>query len=249
MLKMFSDDSHPHLISLLATYEQLGVYFLIFPWADGDLNEFWKNIKPRPSFDMDTIKWAARQCEGIVHGLAKIHKYKTSNSNSETGFHEQRYGRHGDLKPENILWFSDTEGGILKISDFGLSEYSTDHSKAYRPKSKVATSMSYRAPECDLKGGQVGPSYDIWTLGCLYLEFVTWLLGGWDLIKKFEKKRMAFDPMWSDMNTDTFFELVECSNSKRPGAIAARVKHTVRDVRSPLLFTLTNYPTDVSSSL
>ena len=88
--------------------------------------------------------------------------------------------------------------------------------------------MSYRPPECDLKGGKIGQSYDIWTLGCLYLEFITWLLGGWELVKAFEEKRMSFDPMWCDMDTDTFFEIVEC---KRPRAFAAMVKPTVKDVR------------------
>lgn len=216
MLKMFSDDTHPHLISLLATYQQFRVYYLIFPWAD-----------------LQTIMWVAKQCEGIANGLVKIHKYQTSNSKLQPGFHENRYGRHGDLKPENILWFSDPDGGTLKISDFGLSEYSTLHRKSYKPRSRVATSMSYRPPECDLKGGQIGQSYDIWTLGCLYLEFITWLLGGWDLVKNFERKRMLFDSMWCDMSTDTFFELVECPNSRRPGVIAAMVKPAVTSVIIP----------------
>jgi len=230
MLKMFSSGADLHLVTLLATYEQFGAYFLIFPWAEGDLNVYWSTIKPKPSFDIETINWVAKQCEGIAYGLAKIHGFRTSNSIGLTGSHRQRYGRHGDLKPENILWFSNAEGGILKISDFGLSEYSMSHSQAYRPKSRVATSMSYRPPECDLTGGQVGQSYDIWTLGCLYLEFITWLLGGWKLVKEFERMRVSFDPMWYDMNTDTFFELVECSNNKSRGKFAARVKPAVTDV-------------------
>jgi len=230
MLKMFSNDAHQHLISLLATYEQFRVYCLIFPWADSDLNRLWSVIKPKPSFDMKTILWVAKQCEGISHGLVKIHKYQTSNLSSENGLHQKRFGRHGDLKPENILWFDDAEGGLLKISDFGLSEYSTIHSKSYKRKSSVATSMSYRPPECDLNGGKIGQSYDIWTLGCLYLEFITWLLGGWELVKDFERGRMSHDPMWYDMDTDTFFELVKCPKSKRPETIAARVKPAVTDV-------------------
>lgn len=230
MLKMFSDNAHPHLISLLATYEQFKVYFLIFPWADCDLNEFWSDRKPKPSFDMHTILWVAKQCKGIAHGLLKIHEYHTSNSKVQAGSPEKRFGRHGDIKPENILWFPGTNGGTLKISDFGLSDYSTTHNKSYKPKSKVATSMSYRPPECDLKDGKIGQSYDIWTLGCLYLEFITWLLGGWELVKTFGQKRSLFDPMWYDMNTDTFFELVEYPSSRRRGAIAAMVKPAVKDV-------------------
>jgi serine/threonine protein kinase len=177
MLKMFSNYSHPHLISLLVTHEQFGIYFIIFPWADCDLNGFWSGVKPEPSFDMKTIKWIAKKCKDIAHGLVKIHKYQTSNSTLQPDIHEKRYGRHGDWKPENILWFYHADGGLLKISDFGLSEYNTIHGKSYKPKSGVATSMSYRPPACDFKGGKVGQSYDIWTLGCLYLEFITWLFG------------------------------------------------------------------------
>lgn len=232
MLKMFSGDTHNHLISLLATYEQFRVYYLIFPWAECDLNGFWSHAKPNPSFDLKSVRWFAKQCEGIAHGLVKIHQYRTSSDNLTRGSREKRYGRHGDLKPENILWFPDPDGGTLKISDFGLSDY-TSHSKSYIPKSRVATSMSYRPPECDLVGGVVGQSYDIWTLGCLYLEFITWLLGGWRLVKEFERDRMSFDPMWYDMKTDTFFELVKVPNSRRSGAIAAMVKPTVTAVIQP----------------
>jgi serine/threonine protein kinase len=159
----------------------------------------------------------------------KIHHYRASNENDIPGSQEKRYGRHGDLKPENILWFPDADGGTLKISDFGLADYSTINSKSYLPKSRVATSMSYRPPECDIEGGIVGPSYDIWTLGCLYLEFTTWLLGGWQLVKDFEMKRMSYDPLWFDMKTDTFFELVR-GRGKPSGQIAARVKSSVTAV-------------------
>lgn len=229
---MFADTAHPHVISLLATYEQLGVYYLIFPWADSDLNKFWSVLKPKPSFDTKTIEWVAKQCEGIAQGLAKIHHYQTSNADNPLGSHEKRYGRHGDLKPENILWFSNDDGGLLKISDFGLYEYSTIHSKSYKSKSSVATSLSYRAPECVVKGGKIGQSYDIWTLGCLYLEFITWLLGGWELIKEFEKRRMSVDPIFWDMKTDTFFELVRYKDSVH---VAAMVKSAVTDVSTSTL--------------
>jgi serine/threonine protein kinase len=234
MLKMFNDNAyrHRHLITLLATYEQFRVYHLIFPCADDDLTGYWSRKEPNPSFELKTIKWVAEQCEGIAEGLHRIHKYQTSSSKASA--HEKRYGRHGDLKPENILWFSNDNGGMLMISDFGLAEYSTNHSRSYKHKSRVATSMSYRPPECDLKDGQIGQSYDIWTLGCLYLEFITWLLGGWGLVKEFEKKRMSFDPMWYDMDTDAFFELVQCDKNKRPGVIAAMVKPAVTEVSTRL---------------
>jgi serine/threonine protein kinase len=147
---------------------------------------------------------------------------------------EKLYGRHGDIKPANVLLFRDPDVdenmGTLKLTDFGLAEFSAFHSRSYKPKSKVATSPSYRPPECDLQNGVIGRSYDIWTLGCLYLEFITWLLGGWDLVQEFTKKRTSHDPMWADIPTDTFFEIVKCSDTGTPGAM---IKPTVTDVSYP----------------
>lgn len=230
MLKRFSGDFHPHLISLLATYELKGQYYLVFPLAGGDLSDYWKTIMPNPPFQTDTVRWVAEQCEGIADGLVKIHNYRTSDFANHAARHEKRYGRHGDLKPENILWFHDDDGGTLKISDFGLSDFNTAMSKSYVTKKGMAWSLSYRPPECDLKDSKVGQSIDIWTLGCLYLEFITWLLGGWELVERFTISRMSVDLMWYNIKTDTFFELVEALNSTRRGTIAAMVKPAVTQV-------------------
>lgn len=222
----FSGDAHPHLISLLATYERFNQFYLVFPWADADLQDYWSKITPKPSFHHDTIMWVATQCRGIAQGLLKIHKYESSMS-KKSGL---LYGRHGDIKPENVLWFRDTNKednmGTLKITDFGLTEFSR-HSKTYKSRSKLAVSPSYRPPECDLEGVPIGRSYDIWTLGCLYLEMVAWLLGGWKLVQSFHNKRLAVDRLWPDIESDTFFELVQVKDSN---SIAATVKPAVIEV-------------------
>jgi serine/threonine protein kinase len=261
MLKKFSGDSHPHLVSLLATYEQFKLFYLIFHWAEADLVDYWKERNPNPSVDYKTILWMAQQCKGIANGLCKIHHYESSsskvhptldqNSHGLTGQNlappsshapasemEQLYGRHGDIKPANVLLFlesgEDDTMGTLKLTDFGLAEFNTVHSRSYKPKSKVAVSPSYRPPECDLQGGVIGRSYDIWTLGCLYLEFITWLLGGWNLVQDFTRRRTSLDKMWLDMKTDTFFEIVKCSVTGTPGAVikmaVTTVSHTLPEL-------------------
>jgi serine/threonine protein kinase len=139
------------------------------------------------------------------------------------------FGRHGDIKPENILWFqsrNSDQKGILKITDFGLTEFSHSHSNFYKPKSKMAMTPSYRAPEGDLEGG-AGPSSDIWSLGCIFLEFITWLVGGWGLLFEFYESRVDFDPMFFDTQTDIFFEIVKSTN----GNTAAMVKPAVTKVK------------------
>lgn len=229
-LKKFSNNAHPHVISLLATYKYQGSYYLIFPWADGgDLYCFWEERMPKPPFD-DMVEyskictWVAKQCKGIASGLMKIHKHESSN-----GFHAIRYGTHGDLTPMNILWFQDADGGVLKIADFGHSKYSDSYSKTYRSKSGVATTMSYRAPEHDV--GRLGQSADIWTLACIYLEFITWLLGGNELVQDFRTRRQARDRMYY-MDSQTFFELAESANADGQIILTAKVKTVVKEVRT-----------------
>ncbi|KAL9105840.1 MAG: hypothetical protein Q9227_009048 [Pyrenula ochraceoflavens] len=236
MLKKFSGESHPHLVSLLATYEQFKKFFLVFHLADADLLDYWEKRNPRPSMSHASVIWVAQQSKGIAEGLSKIHRYESSHTDyylsssqdgeGEMGEKKSLYGRHGDIKPANVLWFDGNDGGTLKLTDFGLAEFTTRHSQSYMPKSRVANTPTYRPPECDLENGVIGPSYDIWTLGCLYLEFITWLLGGWYLLEKFRLDRTSFDRMRPGTLGDAFFEIVKGHNEENDIAV---VKSTVTD--------------------
>lgn len=255
MLKRFSGDSHPHLISLLATYEQFKSYYLIFHWAEADLLKYWTRVTPKPVVDRETVLWMAQQCEGIADGLLKIHRYEShsllhpdsagrgtkrlsapnlteSGRKHHTSSTSQLYGRHGDIKPQNVLWFRDPKNnndrGTLKISDFGVAEFNTRNSRSAKPRSQVAISPTYRPPECDLQGGAISRSYDIWTLGCLYLEFITWILGGRELFIEFAERRKTPDLWVDDVLADTFFEIVKCEETG--GTPGARVKPEVIEV-------------------
>ncbi|KAJ4364678.1 hypothetical protein N0V83_009275 [Neocucurbitaria cava] len=126
---------------------------------------------------------------------------------------EEKFGRHGDINPGNILWFHDsstsggTQKGTLKIADFGQAELNSAQSKT-RPRD-VANTMTYRPPECDIAPRIIRQSYDIWCLGCVYLEFVTWILGGKQLLERFNKRRSAPDRYLNNQKIDTFFEFVK----------------------------------------
>lgn len=266
VLKRFNDN-RPHLISLLASYEQHGLYHLIFPWAQSDLHGFWREQKPgglrRDRHNV--LNWMAAQCHGIADGLSQIHYHRTFSGKSllradsipklahnkpqspsatevSTIFHSL-FGRHGDIKPENILWFPElqtstpNEFGTLKIADFGIVEFSTQRAPQGRRRGSIANSPSYRAPETDLPYDdgmiRVSSSYDIWALGCVFLEFVTWWFGGWKLVEGFRLKRCLLDPVWYGPAareeevyfSDTFFTIIK--------GHSAEVKESVSKV-SPL---------------
>jgi hypothetical protein len=90
---MFSGTkSHPHIISLLATYEHSGAYHLLFHRAESDLLSLWKELEPEPTFDYANILWMAEQCFGIADGLRRLHKSLTFNVKQDAGAGPQLVG-------------------------------------------------------------------------------------------------------------------------------------------------------------
>ncbi len=78
--------------------------------------------------------------------------------------------------------------GRLKIGDFGLTRFHHPGTTGVSPRQVMAT-QTYRPPEYDLEE-KVSRPFDIWSLGCLYLEFTTWLLLGGSAIGDFDHRRL-----------------------------------------------------------
>lgn len=72
--------SHPHVVSLLATYEQFKKIHLLFYRAQGNLLEFWNDIFPHPDFTYENVLWLAMQCMGIADGLLRLHQILSDSS-------------------------------------------------------------------------------------------------------------------------------------------------------------------------
>jgi serine/threonine protein kinase len=222
---------HPHLIRLLATWHQDDCWYLLFPWADGNLRDYWSShevLQHEPAL----VKWIAKQCLGLARALMKIHRSKSDDQKSEV----RDYGIHGDIKPENILWFKEPndQNGRLVICDFGFTRF---HKKETRSNARpVGISQTYRAPEFDTSP-RISRSYDVWTLGCLYLEFATWYLAGLEGVNDFESRRIKDDHIDRDeeilIRQDKFFNCFEQSNSANVGNKRAEVKPSVAKVRIP----------------
>lgn len=225
-MKRFSGRVHPHLVTLLATFTQDGYYHMIFPWAECDLDTYWEN-NPRPHpGDLGLIRWLSRQCLGIMEAVDVIH-----NPTHLTW--ENKFGRHGDIKAENILWFKSQpndpdDRGILVISDLGLTAINSDKSRSMQPNTGLKMTPSYRPPECDIKGGKISRSYDIWTLGCLYLELVCWLLRGQAGKAQFDEARTT--PFIFGTRTNIYFDIRE-RKTTAPGTFIFKVKDVVSRVR------------------
>ncbi|KAI0448673.1 kinase-like protein [Xylaria acuta] len=206
-LKLVRKLSHPHLIELLATFKYRQFYYLIFRWADDDLMTFWQN-NPSPNPVSSTSAWALQQCLGIAKGLQLIH-----NGQCSPPGRPNLKGRHGDIKPANILRYAPRAGsqdpkyGVLKIADFGLTRFHENHSYRREYINGLLATRTYRAPEGDLSG-EISYLWDLWPLGCLYLEFLTWLLQGWDAVNAFsEERRLEDRSRYALFNEDKFFNL------------------------------------------
>ncbi|KAI4919150.1 hypothetical protein J4E85_009407 [Alternaria conjuncta] len=155
----------------------------------------------------------------MKHARKQVDFDKTSHFPRQQ-MHEKKFGRHGDINPGNILWYDDCDvekadlKGTMKLADFGQAELNTLLSRT-QPRD-VANTLTYRPPECDLQPKIVRQSYDIWCLGCVYLEFVTWVLGGKSLLLSFSQKRSTPDMFQNNHKSDTFFQVVRDQETGQP---------------------------------
>ncbi|PSR85614.1 kinase-like domain-containing protein [Coniella lustricola] len=231
-LERFNGTVHEHLVTLLATFRQDGHYHMIFPWAHCDLDRYWEHENPNPNLeDVAFLRWLSKQCVGLMEAVSVIH-------NASHLMTEKRYGRHGDIKAENILWFRtgesrDKDRGIFVISDLGFTAINSPKSRSMQPNTGISTTPSYRPPECDIKDAVISRAFDIWSLGCLYLELLCWLLTG-------RKGKLAFDaeratPFIYGANVDIFFDIQRRdSHGSRESQFEFKVKDVVSKKMSEL---------------
>ncbi|KAF2134963.1 kinase-like protein [Dothidotthia symphoricarpi CBS 119687] len=221
MLKRFTGFSHDHLVTLLMTWTINHQYYLLFPLAGCDLDQYWLKY-PQPIVDFDNVRWISKQILGMTSALKSIHD---PSSNTLHPPQECRYGKHGDLKPDNVLWYQSPtdERGILVLADLGLSTLNSILSRSNNSNNNMHFTPMYRSPECDLQGGKISRSYDIWTFGCLLLELVCWALGGQEARTEFSKDRMS--PYLTGTCSDIFFDIQE----KKGGGHVVLVKKQVTE--------------------
>lgn len=239
-------------MKLLSTFKHSDDHCLLFPWAEGgNLKDLWEEY-PVPTMDEGWSYWLAEQCAGLADGLSGIHDTRMTLEeipealmmgplpDPQEGSYEEvetNFGRHGDIKPANILWFrndtNDWNHGMLKITDFGLTTFHREQTtKVLKDKVRGVT-QTYMAPEYELNDpvtGQVthiSRKYDIWSLGCLYTEFITWALMGNQALVDFRDERMKERDMRENWELDNFHKIIQHSISQER---YAKVKESVLKV-------------------
>lgn len=150
--------------------------------------------------------------------------------------HDQN-GRHGDIKPENILRFrgKTSNKDTLVIADVGLAKFhhfvtsQRDHASSI-----TASTVRYEPPEMNVDDPKRPRSrrYDMWSIGCVYLEFVIWRFYGLERLHAFNAKA-DYHKFW-DFKDKTF------DDSKVKGGV--KVLH--EDVQDMIDHLLRDLPSD-----
>ena len=147
----------------------------------------------------------------------------------DTDMDGEVHWRHGDLKPDNILRFRDSSDhrrlGRLKIADLGLAkQHFLQTSRRHDQTQQRYTTSQYEAPEA-MANLRLPRSrrYDIWSMGCIILEFVIVLLYGPDGLDAFYRERNP-----SKASTDTLYFTLDVS--KDTAHVSGIVKHWISGI-------------------
>ncbi|KAK3681146.1 kinase-like domain-containing protein [Podospora appendiculata] len=216
ILKRLSTFPNVNLVKLLFTMElelqdpRKNEFFLIFPLASGDMNDLWKTDQPKGG-RVDFVRWVAGQCLGVTRALGVVHGIFLNEADKSQST-DPYYGIHADIKPGNLLWYkdwddgvnkADYELGIIQLADFGISNF--HHTESRSNALLRAHTRTYRAPEIEL-GQRISRSFDIWGLGCVFIEFISWVVLG-KPTDEFSNARARHSTSLEGIAQDTFYEL------------------------------------------
>lgn len=181
-LEEIKDTYHsPHLIKPIAAYKYGEDRCLMFLWAEGgNLDSYWQSLQPK-DVQKERVYWFVEQLVGICSALEELHTKGP------------RKCVHGDLKPENILVFGrSTSEYILQIADLGLAAFHEQATNMRQEASRMGSGTSrYKPPEYAANESR-SKSYDIWSMGCILLEFLVWSSSGYEGLKKFRSATPVF---------------------------------------------------------
>ncbi|KAI0146113.1 kinase-like domain-containing protein [Xylariaceae sp. FL1272] len=228
-LKRIRELNHPNFIRLIVSFKRGRTYFFLFPWADGgDLRSYWKDNNQKRT--RQTMLWTLRQISGLAGALHRLHAPGNEDNPDENC-------RHGDLKPGNILLFKEGKGpGVLRIADAGLARIhlqvtkkringttTTGGTEEYAPPESRRESL----PDDQRSKAKLPRGYDIWSFGCILLEFLVWLLGGDSELVKFRDERK---PSNKDEAARFFKIKVTSRNKEESYAVHSKVKSYIRSI-------------------
>ena len=159
---------------------------MLFPLAEMDLDKFLRQSSRPDDFKQNIMFFKALQ--GLSSGLRYLHQFKSRSQDVCGAIPIFMHGYHHDIKPRNIL----VTDGKFVLADFGSSRL-----KGADEDTKTLwkdTTSEYGAPECrnpeSFAPGMVGRALDIWSIGCIISEVITYMETGFQGVQKFRDFRV-----------------------------------------------------------
>ena len=166
------------------------------------MQDLWKSI-PHPNLNANLVRESLQQLQGLASALEALQRCR------ERGWLHPSYY---EIKPESILRFRNgpsTVVGTLKIAVTDIKQH--PNIASYRgiltppPTTALYGTISYEPPEAfnqelaeegiSSLGNMLSPHisglhdlYDMWTMGCVILELLVWILYGYDELTRFHEK-------------------------------------------------------------
>lgn len=208
------------VITLLASYEWRGDYYIMLPIANCSLRQFWSQTDSTSNYTL-WMSWTVGQIAELADCLANIHDFGRNVLPSDELQNADAVGAiHGDIKPQNILIMKSTAevtAGNLVFADFGISHVFSKSSPG--DPAPFYGNRSFEAPE-NRTVRDVGRPSDMWSFGCVIFEFLVWLVLGRDSLQAFRKDRFMATPGCKyPIKDDVFYSLVYNSSARVQGVI------------------------------
>ena len=201
--EMLTKFNHINVILVTEIFETLDSYYSVMEYCEG--GELFNYIVKKRRLSEEESSFFFYQ---LINGLEYIHSLKMV---------------HRDLKPENLLL---THEHILKIIDFGLSNYFSTKSKLL---STPCGSPCYASPEMVSGNKYNGFKIDIWSTGiilyamlCGYLPFED--KNNDELFKKILECKLEF-PRFLSVNSKDLIKKILVTNPDKRIVIEDIKKH------------------------
>lgn len=203
VLKVMKSLNNRHLIRTVASYRTSRDHYFMFPWADlGSLRDYWATSNEIDPYDLKKrlapsyLEWIFTQLRGVAHAIKLLH---------------DEVILHGDLKPENILCFRNSANEYredpctLVIADAGLSKIHNlaTHLRNQKTDGPKGSTVAYEPPEAETQSdARTSRRYDVWSMGCICLEFLVWLVEGQNGLNKFHRGLTPFHGRFYELTFD-----------------------------------------------
>ena len=147
-IKLAAKLQHPHILGLIDSGEANGLFYYVMPFIEGESVRDKLDREKQLSVDEALqITLEVADALGYAHAQNIVHR---------------------DIKPENVMM----SNGHALVADFGIARARTEagQSKLTQTGMAVGTPV-YMSPE-QATGEAVGPSADIYSLGCMLYEML-----------------------------------------------------------------------------